>query len=124
MQAEAEEVEQKLSSLNQDDLNQTMYATDKLGAWLALCLVANEQVIFVPTSVFPESANTDYLASKLIEAARQNPICGTLSTLAYSPDYESLIVEYEQSQDDNISKANAELNEAKRVAGTISGSSD
>jgi hypothetical protein len=97
----------------------TMYATTDLEAWLAIALVANLDVIPVPTCVFPEAANTEYLSDLLIEAYRQNPTCGIVENVGYDFEYESLYVLWDEEYEVNAPKALASVNAAKAVATQI-----
>lgn len=119
----AGKVQQQIDELGSDRVGATLYASNDLQAWLAMCLVAQEEVIPVPTEVFPEAANLDYLFSLLYEAHRQNPTSGLFYEVKYVYDQEALTVKYVEDTQTRLNKTKEELAAAQRIAGEVTNSS-
>lgn len=119
-----QEVEGRLAQIG--DVDNIIYASDKLGAWLAYGMMAQMNIIPIPTSVFPEVANEDYLGRICSEAYRQNPTSGVMTNIGYSYEYESLVIEYAEDANMRLNKSVKEINKAKELADSIvqSGMSD
>lgn len=103
-------------SINVDDLSKVIYADSQLEAYLAYALTARLDVIPVPTDVFPEATNVEYLATIFMETYRQNPTSGVMCDLRYSYDDEALLVTYSDDTSDRLSKTKEELSKAKELA--------
>lgn len=123
MAAAAREVSERLSGFDEDTLNQVLYANSDLEAWIALNLMAQMDLIVVPVSVFPETANIDYLTALLLEAYRQNPTSGMLCDARYSYEYEALCIEYVEDIDTRFEKAEKEYAKAKSLSESLVNSS-
>lgn len=123
MVAEANAVSEILSQFDQDKLDGVSFATSELEAWIASCLIARAEVIYVPVAVFPEAANTEYLFAVLSEAYRQNPFCGVLADAGFSFDHEALVVKWADNGEDRLNKIEIELAKAYEVANTVTNDS-
>lgn len=109
--------------INVDDLTQVLYANSQLEAYLAYAIAARLEVITVPTDIYPEAANIDYLATLFIETYRQNPTSGVMKDLQYSYDYNALLVYYADDTDTRLKQTAEELSKAKSVANSVVDSS-
>jgi transglutaminase-like putative cysteine protease len=118
MASVADEVNNRLSTLD-SSINDVVYASNDLEAWIALCLLTNMEIVPVPTAVFPEAANTEYLQEVFVEAYRQNPTCGVMNNLGIAYDYESLVVGWTEDADSVLSKTNTELTKSKELAQSV-----
>jgi hypothetical protein len=114
-------VEDKLEELG--DYEDVFYANNNLEAWIGYSLLAQETIIPVPTYVFPEAANDDYLMRVFVEAYRQNPTCGYIDDLLWNSDIEALVVVYGEDTDARFAKEKKELAAAKQIASSITNSS-
>ena len=114
-----------INDLGADRINQVLYANSDLGAWLAYCLIAQSEVIPVPSTVFPEAADTGYLLEVLLEAYRQNPTSGLIDiqSIMYNPDLEALKVVYIEDCDTRLYKTKQELDKAAEIAASVCDSS-
>lgn len=112
-----QEVENRLAQI--ENIDSVIYANDELGAWLAYGMIAQMNIIPIPTSVFPEVANEEYLERICSEAYRQNPTSGVMTNLGYSYEYESLVVEYAEDANMRLNKSVKEINKAKELADSI-----
>lgn len=115
------DVERKLEGI--EGIDSILYATNDLEAWIAYCLIAQEPCIPVPTCVFPEAVNIDYVYTLYYEAYRQNPTSGMLSLKGYNYDYQLLGVKYCEELDTRLDKTREEIGKAKEVANSITTSS-
>ena len=114
---EVQTVSKALASLG--DVGPVIYANNSLETWISYCLVTQMPLICVPTCVYPEAADTDYLISLFGEAYRQNPISGVLKDAVYSYEYESLVVTMCEEPGERYEKIVAELGKAKEIAGSV-----
>ncbi len=112
-------VQQTLNEIGMDHVNATLYASSDLQAWLAMCLIAQAEVIPVPVEVFPEAANVDYLFTLLYEAHRQNPTSGLYCEAKYAYEYETLLVTYVEEPTVRLNKTKQEFEAAKRIAAEV-----
>lgn len=110
-------------NINIDDLTSVLYANNQLEAYLAYALTARLEAIIVPTSVFPEATDVNYLASMLMEAYRQNPTSGIIMDLQYSYDYEALLIKYSDDTDTRLRQTSQELAKAKELSNSVVNSS-
>lgn len=107
-----------------NDLSQVLYANNELEAYLAYAITARLEVITVPKEIYPEATDINKLAKTFMQVYRQNPTSGVLADLQYSYDYEALLVYYADDTDTRLNKTVEELNKAKEIANSISGSND
>ncbi len=105
-------VRQNIEVLGSDRVSDIIFACNDMQAWMSMCLIAQSEVIPVPTEVFPDAANLDYATRLFLEAYRQNPICGVLTDVSYSPEYEAFVVKYAETPDVRFAKAKEELDRA------------
>ena len=113
-------VEERLQQI--PDIHSVIYADNQLEAWIAYALVTNLEIIPVPTAVYPEVSNEEYLVQIFMEAYSQNPTSGMITDLGYSYEYESLIPVYAEDYNTRMSKTSQELAKAKQLASELSGS--
>lgn len=105
------------------DLSKILYANNELEAYLAFALTARMEVIPVPTELFPESVDTEYLFGQFIEAYRQNPTSGLITGYKYVFEYESILVAYSEDTSDRLTKTKKEMDAAKNIANSVVDSS-
>jgi len=119
----AAQVSETLASMGDVNLGEMIYATNDLQAWIAMCLIAQCEVIPVPAEAFPDAANIDYLQSLLLETYRQNPTCGFFVRSGYDRDYEVILVEYAEDPQVRLGKARQEFAAAQNIADTVTNDS-
>lgn len=119
--AVAPEVEKVISELGKDEVDKVLYAETKLGAWIAYCVIAQAEEIPVPTSLFPEAANTDYLFRVFLEAYRQNPTSGVIdiNSIKYNTYTETLLIPYCEETEVRLDKTKQELAKAEEVVAAV-----
>ncbi len=115
----AARVEKGIQDLGEEKVSQVLYATNDLEAWMAMCLVAQSEVIPVPIEVFPDAANLDYVRALLLEAYRQNPTCGFLCEIKYSSDYQAIAVKYLEEPGVRLKKTQEEIDAAYALANQL-----
>ena len=115
-------VKANIEALGSDKVGEMIFACNDMQAWMAMCLIAQSEVIPVPMEVFPDAANLEYTAALFIEAYRQNPICGVLTEVNYSPEYQAILVKYAETPDVRFAKArwmNQMAKEYVKIADTL-----
>lgn len=112
-------VKANIEVLGSDRVGEMIFACNDMQAWMAMCLIAQSEVIPVPMEVFPDAANLEYTAALFIEAYRQNPICGVLTEVNYSPEYQAIMVKYAETPDERFAKAKEELDAAYAIRDEI-----
>ena len=112
-------VENTLAGIGEDRISDVFYAGNDLEAWMAMCLIAQSEVVPVPIEVFPDAANANYATLLLVEAYRQNPICGALLDARYDPEYQAFLVEYAETPEERFEKMDAELDAAYALVDSI-----
>ncbi len=100
-------------------IDQVLFAQSPLEEWIAYCLIARSEYIPVPYSEFPEGADVEGTASKILSMYRQNPTSGVISDIKYSYDYETFLIEYADDTNDRLNKSVEELKKAMEVANTV-----
>lgn len=115
MYSNAELVSERLNYIGADKIDKVLYANSDLEAWLALNFITQMDIITIPTEIFPEAANTDYLSDVLLEAFRQNPTSGMIENIGYSYQYESFVVQYRETAETRLDKTKEELEKAESV---------
>ena len=115
-------VQQGLNILGTDHVNQVMFAQNDLQAWIAMCLMTQQKVIPIPVEVFQDAANLDYAVTLLSEAYRQNPTSGMISNVGYASEYQAIVVEYLETPEVRMEKAQAELEAAYNIANQVTNS--
>lgn len=114
------QVQQVTNTLSQlGDVTDILFANSSLEAWIAYCLIAQQDIICVPTCIYPEAANTDYLTAILTEAYRQNPTSGVLAGGGYSYGYECLTVDMCEDAQTRLNRASAEIEKARSIAASV-----
>ncbi len=113
----------KSHNINTDDLSKIIYANNELEAYLAFALTARMEVIPVPTELYPESVNLEYLFGQFVEAYRQNPTSGFITGYNYVFDYECIRVAYAEDTDSRLNKTKEEMDAAKSIASAVVSSS-
>lgn len=108
-------VKANIEALGSDRVGEMIFACNDMQAWMAMCLIAQSEVIPVPTEVFPDAANLEYTAALFIEAYRQNPICGVLTEVNYSTEYQAILVKYAETPNVRFAKAKEELDRAYEI---------
>ena len=99
------------------NVEETVYANSSLSEWIALNLLAHNETISMEG--FKEASDSDRMEDALLEAYKQNPLCGTLSTIAYDYDTNSLVVTYVQTKEELQSMQQECLEKAEEVAKEI-----
>ena len=112
-------VKANIEALGSDKVGEMIFACNDMQAWMAMCLIAQSEVIPVPMEVFPDAANLEYTAALFIEAYRQNPICGVLTEVNYSPEYQAILVKYAETPDVRFAKAKEEIDAAYAIRDEI-----
>ena len=107
---------QEKSGVNVDNI---IFAESAIEEWMACCLMARSEVIPVPYSMFPESADVDGTVAKLVSMYRQNPTSGVINGIDYSYDYEAFLVSYADDTNDRLDKTVEELKKAQELANTV-----
>ena len=102
-------------------IDNIVFAESPLEEWIAYCLLARSEYIPVPYSEFPEGADVEGTASKILSIYRQNPTSGMINDVAYSYDYETFIVSYADDTMDRLNKTVEELKKAQEVADSVTG---
>ena len=111
-----QKVDDNINYIGKDKVDAALYANSQLEAWMSYCLIAQSEIIPVPVDVFPEAANQEYLSRVLLESFRQNPACGSLSSVNYDPNIEAIIVSYPYDTDERLEKAKKEYEKAYEIA--------
>lgn len=117
--ATALEVQEVINMLGSDKVNTVLYASNDLEAWIAMCLIAQCEIIPIPVEVFQDAANLDYTISLLVEAYRQNPTSGFICNVGYASEYQSLVVEYLEVSEVRLEKAQDEIDAAYNIASQV-----
>lgn len=105
-------VQDTINTIGSERIGDILYAGNDMEAWMAMCLIAQSEIIPVPVEVFPEAANINYVSELFLEAYRQNPICGVLIDIEYSPEYQALVVKYAEAPEVRMDKIQKELDAA------------
>lgn len=115
------EVTATLEDLGMERVNSVLFAKSDLEAWIAYCLIAQSDEIPVPSTVFPEAANMDYLVSIFLEAYRQNPTSGVIniSNVKYDTRTECLTIPYCEDSNVRLKKTKEELSKAEEVVASV-----
>jgi len=100
-----------------ENVAQTVYANSALSEWIALNLLAHNEVFSLDG--FPEASDADRLEDALLEAYKQNPLCGTLNTFLYDYESNSLEVTYVQSEQEQQEMQQECLKKAAEIADEI-----
>lgn len=96
---------------------ETVYANSSLSEWIAWNLLAHNETISLEE--FNEASDTEKLEDALLEAYKQNPLCGTLDAIAYDYESNSMIVTYVQSKEEQQTMQQDSLKKAAEIADTI-----
>ncbi len=115
-------VQTGIQMLGAEKVESVLYASNDMGAWMAMCLMTQSEVIPVPIEIFPDAANIDYVYAVLTEAFRQNPTAGMINNFGYSPDYQAIIIEYTEDRAVRLEKTQKELQAAYDIANQITDS--
>ncbi len=115
----ASHVETTMEALGSENVEQVLYGSNDLGAWMGMCLIAQSEVIPAPIEVFPDAANIDYAAQLLMESFRQNPTSGFLCNVGYSKEKQAFAVEYLEDSQVRLSKTKQEIDAAKNIADSV-----
>ncbi len=119
----AADVQTCLQMLGTEKVESVLYATNDLGAWMGMCMIAQSEVIPVPIEIFPDAANVDYVFAVLTEAFRQNPTAGMINNFGYSPEYQAIVIEYTEDTAVRLEKTQKELQAAYDIANQVTDSS-
>ncbi len=118
----ASEVNEKLSQIQEQSgisIDNIVFAESPLEEWIAYCLMARSETIPVPYSEFPEGADVEGTANKVLSMYRQNPTSGVVCDVQYSYDTETYYVSYADDTADRLNKTVEELKKAQDVANTV-----
>ena len=96
---------------------ETVYANSSLSEWIAWNLLAHNETISLEG--FNEASDTEKLEDALLEAYKQNPLCGTLDAIAYDYETNSIVVNYVQSKEEQQAMQQDSLKKAAEIADTI-----
>lgn len=96
---------------------ETVYANSAMGEWIALNLLAHNETISLDG--FKEASDTEKMWDIVMEAYKQNPLCGTLYDISYNYSTNSLSVEYVQSEKELEFMQQESLKKAAEIANEI-----
>ncbi|MBQ8247340.1 MAG: transglutaminase domain-containing protein [Lachnospiraceae bacterium] len=119
MNETAAQVQERIEMLGTEKVNAVMYASNDMQAWMAMCLIAQSEIIPLPMEYFSDAANLEYTASLFKEAYRQNPTSGIIANVGYSPEFQALVIEYVEEPEDRLAKAKEEIDAAFAIESEI-----